>query len=129
MFSFNIVSNIPSLKELSRYVTPKYAKHWKEIAKHLKVDTFYRRRYVTERNSPFPGFDGGNIFSVAREQMLPFAYYVTSDEGRSNEDCCNEMFAMWLNKDSTATWKKLFAAIESIEASQSTWLQLKNYLY
>ena len=128
MFSSNIVSNIPSLKELSRYVTPKYAKYWKEIAKHLKVDTFYRHRYVSERNSPFQKFDGGNIFNVRPAQCLR-AYYVTSDEGQSNEDCCNEMFAMWLSKDSTASWKKLFAAIELIEASQSTWLKLKNYLY
>ena len=128
MFSSNIVSNIPSLKELSRYVTPKYAKYWKEIAQHLKVDTFFGRRYVSERNSPFQKFHGGNIFSVAPMQMM-HSYYITSDEGRSNEDCCNEMFAMWLSKDSTATWKKLFAAIESIEASQSTWFKLKNYLY
>ena len=128
MFSFNIVSSVPSLKELSRYVTPKYAKNWKEIARHLKVDTFFGHRYVTERNSPFHKFDGGNIFTVTPMQCES-AYYIISDEGRSNEDCCNEMFAMWLSKDSTASWKKLFAAIESIEAPQSTWHKLKRYLF
>ena len=29
------------------------------------------------------------------------------------KECCNEMLAVWLNVDTKASWKKLFAAIES----------------
>ena len=33
--------------------------------------------------------------------------------------CCNAMFELWLELDTTATWDKLFAAIEPPTASHS----------
>ena len=33
--------------------------------------------------------------------------------------CCNRMFENWLEKDTTATWNKLFTAIESPGVSYS----------
>ena len=84
------------------------------------MDTFHEYRHLAGRN---PSFD--DMYVIVSERWSS-AY---NDEERSNEDCCNEMFAIWLSKDSTASWKRLFAAIESIEASQSTWLKLKGFLY
>ena len=34
--------------------------------------------------------------------------------------CCNEMWIQWLQVDSTASWRKLFAVIESPVVSCST---------
>ena len=35
------------------------------------------------------------------------------DKHYSVEECCYEMFAEWLKVDTTASWEKLFTAIES----------------
>ena len=34
--------------------------------------------------------------------------------------CCNQMLKKWLEKDNTASWRKLFTAIESPAVSCST---------
>ena len=38
---------------------------------------------------------------------------IRADHPHSIKDCCNEMLAEWLRVDPTASWNKLFAAIES----------------
>ena len=38
---------------------------------------------------------------------------IRKDNPHSVDDCCYEMFSEWLKVDFTASWEKLFAAIES----------------
>ena len=38
---------------------------------------------------------------------------IRKDNPHSVKDCCNTMFSEWLRIDTTASWKKLSAAIES----------------
>ena len=38
---------------------------------------------------------------------------IRKDNPHSVRDCCNEMFSEWLRVDTTASWVKLFTAIES----------------
>ncbi|XP_065886389.1 protein NLRC5-like [Dysidea avara] len=38
---------------------------------------------------------------------------IRKDNPHSAKDCCNEMFSEWLRVDMTASWEKLFTAIES----------------
>ena len=38
---------------------------------------------------------------------------IRQDNPHRITDCCNEMFSEWLRMDPTATWEKLFVAIES----------------
>lgn len=37
---------------------------------------------------------------------------IRADNPHSVEDCCNRMFAEWLNRNPTASWKDIFTAIE-----------------
>ena len=39
---------------------------------------------------------------------------INADNPNSVKSCCNEMLAEWLRVDIHASWKKLFAAIDSI---------------
>jgi len=38
---------------------------------------------------------------------------IRKNNPHSVKDCCNDMFSEWLRLDKTASWEKLFAAIES----------------
>lgn len=38
---------------------------------------------------------------------------IAVDHSQRCEDCCNQMLAEWLQIDPTASWKKLFDAVES----------------
>jgi len=58
---------------------------------------------------------------IGVEMGLPDAKLraIRQDNPHRVKDCCNEMFSEWLKVDTTATWEKLFAAIESPAVSKS----------
>ena len=39
--------------------------------------------------------------------------FIKQDHPHRIKECCNEMFSEWLRVETTATWEKLFSAIDS----------------
>ena len=77
------------LKDLYQYVTPQYAADWKVIGTLL-------------------GLPSGELKAIE-------AGYPTNVKW-----CCNQMFEKWLETDTgAASWRKLFAVIESPGVSDS----------
>ena len=50
---------------------------------------------------------------------------IEADYPGNTKCCCNQMFQTWLETDATASWEKLFAAIES----SAVYSQLGMYAY
>lgn len=78
----------PSEVYLQRLFYKRYAKHWNEIGVELKVD-----------------------ISVLENLRENFALH-----HNKTEECCKGMIKQWLRVDASATWEKLFKAIDNIEA-------------
>ena len=74
----------PTLRSLSKYVTPHYTMQWKDIGRHLDIK--------------------------------PEWFEIIGDEG-DDEECCIMMWHRWLRTDPTATWDKLFAAIDKLSGT------------
>ena len=52
---------------------------------------------------------------------------IKADNPRDIKRCCNQMFQAWLQTDTSASWEKLFAAIESdaVTSQSGTGMQLE----
>ena len=70
-------------------------------------------RYATEWR------EIGTVLGLPNEKLK----IIEEDFPRNTKRCCNQMFQTWLETDTTASWEKLFAAIESPAVSG----QLGNY--
>ena len=55
----------------------------------------------------------GTLLGIASEKLDIIEY----DNRDKAELCCNSMLKFWLHVDPTASWRKLFTAIESLAVS------------
>ena len=76
------MDDVPSLKDLCGYITPRYAGDWKIIGKLIG---------------------------------LPFSTLRVIEEKNPSDDkwCCDQILKRWQEISNPASWKKLFAAIDS----------------
>ena len=86
LITFFLTASKPTIVYIQRLIIPSYAKHWKQIGTELQLDS-------------------GALDNIE-------ANYATHPS--KVEQCCREVISRWLAIDTTATWMKLFNAIDAI---------------
>ena len=81
----HIDANKPTLRSLMKY-RDKIAPHWRHLGEQLMQEKFIYKLNIIKVNHP------NNL-----------------------EDCCYEMFQLWLEVDTEANWNKLIDALECMD--------------
>ena len=78
-----LVTTKPAIKELQRYVIPRYASVWRKIGRELGLPD--ETLAIIEKNHSATGV----------------------------ENCCRGLLSKWLEVNTNASWQKLFAVIDN----------------